>query len=38
LLKNQWVTEEVREEIKIFLEANGNKNTYQQRQSKEKSI
>jgi hypothetical protein len=30
LLKNQWVTEEIREEIKKFLESNKNENkTYQ---------
>jgi hypothetical protein len=27
LLKNQWVTEEIREEIKKFLESNENENT-----------
>ena len=27
LLKNQWVTEEIEEEIKIYLETNENGNT-----------
>jgi hypothetical protein len=27
LLNNQWVIEEIREEIKSFLEANENENT-----------
>jgi hypothetical protein len=27
LLKNQWVTEEIRGEIKKFLESNENENT-----------
>jgi hypothetical protein len=27
LLKNQWMTEEIREEIKKFLESNENENT-----------
>ena len=26
LLKNQWITEEIKEEIKKYLEANANKN------------
>jgi hypothetical protein len=30
LLKNQWVAEEIREEIKRLLESNGNENTTQQ--------
>jgi hypothetical protein len=31
LLKDQWVIEEIREEIKSFLEANENKNTTYQK-------
>ena len=27
LLNNQWITEEIKEEIKKYLEANGNKDT-----------
>ena len=27
LLKNQWVSDEIKEEIKIYLEANDNENT-----------
>ena len=27
LLNNQWITEEIIEEIKKYLEANGNENT-----------
>ena len=27
LLDNQWITEEIKEEIKKYLEANENKNT-----------
>jgi hypothetical protein len=29
LLNDQWVIEEIREEIKSFLEVNENENTYQ---------
>ena len=29
LLNNQWITEEIKEEIKNYLEANDNKDTLQ---------